>query len=90
MGELIPDPVDVIVHIAAKAGVRPSIEDPLAYQQTNMIGLQNMLDFAKQKNIKQFVFASSSSVYGINDHYPWKEDEQAVADQSLCHDKTIR
>jgi len=67
---------DVIVHLAAKAGVRPSIEDPLAYQQANVIGLQNMLDFAKEKNITQFVFASSSSVYGINDHFPWKEEEQ--------------
>ena len=76
--ELICDPVDVIVHIAAKAGVRPSIQNPLAYQQTNVIGTQHLLDFAKEKEIKQFVFASSSSVYGINDHYPWKEDEQLV------------
>ena len=76
--ESIPDPVDVIVHLAAKAGVRPSIQNPLSYQQTNIIGLQNMLDFAKEKNIKQFVFASSSSVYGVNDHYPWKEDEQLL------------
>jgi len=76
--ELICDPVDVIVHIAAKAGVRPSIQNPLAYQQTIVIGTQHMLDFAKEKEIKQFVFASSSSVYGINDHYPWKEDEQLV------------
>jgi UDP-glucuronate 4-epimerase len=73
---LIPDPVDTIVHIAAKAGVRPSIQNPLAYQQTNVIGLQNILDFAKEINSKQFVFASSSSVYGVNDHFPWKEDEQ--------------
>ena len=76
--ELITEPVDVIVHIAAKAGVRPSIENPLAYQQTNIIGLQTMLDVTKQKGIKQFVFASSSSVYGVNDHYPWKEDEQLL------------
>jgi UDP-glucuronate 4-epimerase len=75
---LIPEPVDAIVHIAAKAGVRPSIQHPLAYQQTNVIGLQNMLDFANQKNSKQFVFASSSSVYGVNDHFPWKEDEQLL------------
>jgi UDP-glucuronate 4-epimerase len=58
--------------------VRPSIENPLAYQQSNIIGLQNMLDFARAKKIRQFVFASSSSVYGINDHYPWKEDEQLM------------
>lgn len=76
--ELVNEPVDAIVHIAAKAGVRPSIMDPLSYQQTNVIGLQNMLDFARLGNVKQFVFASSSSVYGINDHFPWKEDEQLM------------
>ncbi len=76
--EMIQEPVDVIIHIAAKAGVRPSIENPMAYQKVNVIGLQNMLDFAKAKNIKQFVFASSSSVYGVNKHFPWKEDEQLL------------
>jgi UDP-glucuronate 4-epimerase len=75
---LIPGKVDIIIHIAAKAGVRPSIKNPLAYQQSNVIGLQNMLDFAKEKGVKQFVFASSSSVYGVNDHYPWKENEQLM------------
>jgi len=50
----------------------------MAYQQVNVIGLQNLLDFAKQKEIKQFVFASSSSVYGLNDHFPWKEDERLL------------
>ena len=75
---LIKEPVDVIIHMAAKAGVRPSIQNPLAYQQTNIIGLQNMLEFAKLKSVKQFVFASSSSVYGVNDHYPWKEDEKLM------------
>jgi UDP-glucuronate 4-epimerase len=73
--QLIPEPVDAIIHLAAKAGVRPSIANPVSYQQVNIIGLQNLLDFAKEKKIKQFVFASSSSVYGINDHFPWKEDE---------------
>ena len=73
---LVSSPVDVIIHLAAKAGVRPSIQNPMAYQQSNIIGLQNILDFAKYKEVKQFVFASSSSVYGINSHYPWKEDEQ--------------
>jgi UDP-glucuronate 4-epimerase len=76
--ELVPEPVDVIVHIAAKAGVRPSIQDPSAYLQTNIIGLQHLLDFAKEKGVQQFVFASSSSVYGVNDHFPWKEDEQLM------------
>jgi len=78
LAETISKPVDVIVHLAAKAGVRPSIADPLAYQQANVIGLQNLLDFAKEKNIKQFVFASSSSVYGLNDHFPWEEEENVL------------
>jgi UDP-glucuronate 4-epimerase len=76
--DLVSGPVDAVIHLAAKAGVRPSIQNPLAYQQANVIGLQNMLDFAKGKNIKQFVFASSSSVYGVNDHFPWKENEQLM------------
>jgi len=76
--DLVKEPVDKIIHIAAKAGVRPSIMNPLAYQQSNVIGLQNMLEFAKAKGTRQFIFASSSSVYGINDHFPWKEDEQLM------------
>ena len=74
----IPRRIDVIIHLAAKAGVRPSIENPMAYQQSNVVGLQNLLEFAREKNVSQFVFASSSSVYGINDHFPWKEDEQLM------------
>jgi UDP-glucuronate 4-epimerase len=78
LNKQIIDPVDVIVHLAAKAGVRPSIMDPAGYQRANIIGLQTMLDFAKENNIEQFVFASTSSVYGINDHFPWREDEQLL------------
>ncbi|MEI9944758.1 MAG: GDP-mannose 4,6-dehydratase [Chitinophagaceae bacterium] len=78
LGGLITGPIDTIIHLAAKAGVRPSIQNPLAYQQSNVIGLQNLLEFAKDKDTKQFVFASSSSVYGVNDHFPWKEDEQLM------------
>ncbi len=76
--DAISENIDIIIHLAAKAGVRPSIEDPVAYQQANVIGLQHLLDFAKTKWIKQFVFASSSSVYGINNHFPWKEEEQLL------------
>lgn len=78
LSELIDEPVDIIVHLAAKAGVRPSLMDPLAYQRTNVIGLQHLLDFAKENKIRQFVFASSSSVYGVNENFPWKEDEQLL------------
>ena len=73
--DAVPQPVDVVIHLAAKAGVRPSIADPVAYEQTNIVGTQKLLDFAVQKKIKKFVFASSSSVYGINEKLPWKEDE---------------
>jgi UDP-glucuronate 4-epimerase len=68
--------IDVIIHLAGKAGVRPSIQNPLIYQDVNIIGTQILLEFAKKRNIKQFIFASSSSVYGINKNFPWKEDEQ--------------
>jgi len=73
---LMPQPVDAIIHLAAKAGVRPSIIDPVGYQKTNVIGTQVLLNYAKEAGIKQFVFASSSSVYGVNENVPWKEDEQ--------------
>ena len=66
---------DAIIHLAAKAGVRPSIEDPLGYQRANVIATQNLLEFAKEHSIKQFVFASSSSVYGVNPNVPWKESD---------------
>lgn len=69
---------DVIVHLAAKAGVRPSIEDPIGYQQVNVTGTQNLLELAKEWNVKQFVFASSSSVYGVNPRVPWREDDHVL------------
>lgn len=66
---------DVIVHLAAKAGVRHSIEDPGAYQSVNVGGTQNMLELAQRWGVPQFVFSSSSSVYGANPNVPWSEDE---------------
>ena len=68
-------PFDAIIHLAAKAGVRPSIEDPLGYQRANVIATQNLLEFAKKHSIQQFVFASSSSVYGVNPNVPWREND---------------
>lgn len=76
--KFIRQPVDVIIHLAAKAGVRPSISDPLAYQRTNILGTEMLLDFARNTGVKQFVFASSSSVYGVNQNLPWKENEQLL------------
>jgi UDP-glucuronate 4-epimerase len=67
-----------IVHLAAKAGVRPSIDDPVAYQEVNVRGTQNLLELARERDIKQFVFASSSSVYGVNPRVPWSEDDHVL------------
>jgi UDP-glucuronate 4-epimerase len=69
---------DVLVHLAAKAGVRPSIDDPVAYQDVNVGGTQNLLELARERRISQFVFASSSSVYGVNPRVPWSEEDHVL------------
>jgi UDP-glucuronate 4-epimerase len=66
---------DIIIHLAAKAGVRPSIEDPLGYQNTNVNGTLKLLEYSRKKSINKFIFASSSSVYGINKNFPWSEND---------------
>jgi UDP-glucuronate 4-epimerase len=71
----IKEKIDCIVHLAAKAGVRPSVQNPKHFYEVNVNGTLSMLEYAKNNNIQQFVFASSSSVYGINNQIPWKEDE---------------
>jgi UDP-glucuronate 4-epimerase len=73
-----PGGYDVIVHLAARAGVRPSILDPIGYQDVNVRGTQNLLEFARERRIPQFVFASSSSVYGINPRVPWSEEDHVL------------
>jgi UDP-glucuronate 4-epimerase len=69
---------DAIVHLAAKAGVRPSIQDPEAYADVNVRGTRNVLDLARERGIPQVVFASSSSVYGVNPNLPWREDDAVL------------
>lgn len=69
---------DVIIHLAAKVGVRPSIQDPLEYADVNVIGTQNILELAKNVKCKKFIFASSSSVYGVNSNTPWREDDRTL------------
>ena len=69
---------DVIVHLAAKAGVRPSILDPITYQDVNVGGTQNILELAKEWGVKKVVFASSSSVYGVNPRVPWSEEDRVL------------
>lgn len=64
-----------IVHLAARAGVRPSVEQPLLYAETNINGTMNLLELARDNGIRQFVFGSSSSVYGVNAKVPFSEDD---------------
>ncbi len=69
---------DVVIHLAAKVGVRPSVQDPRIYTEVNVLGTNNMLELARQLKCKKFIFASSSSVYGMNPNTPWKEDDQLL------------
>jgi UDP-glucuronate 4-epimerase len=66
---------DCVVHLAARAGVRPSLSEPQLYTETNINGTVNLLELAHAHNVKQFVFGSSSSVYGINAKVPFSEDD---------------
>jgi UDP-glucuronate 4-epimerase len=66
---------DCVVHLAARAGVRPSLSEPQLYTETNINGTVNLLELARHHDIKQFVFGSSSSVYGINAKVPFSEDD---------------
>ena len=78
LAELLPDDYDIIIHLAAKAGVRPSISNPFAYQHVNVYGTHKLLELSKERGIKDFVFGSSSSVYGINPNVPWREDDYVL------------
>lgn len=68
--------VDAVVHLAARAGVRPSIEDPLLYQDVNVNGTCLLLEVARGHGIRRFIFASSSSVYGNNKKVPFSEADR--------------
>lgn len=73
VGEARPD---AIVHLAAMAGVRPSIENPALYADVNVMGTVSLLDAAAASGIRRFIFASSSSVYGNNEKVPFAEDDR--------------
>jgi UDP-glucuronate 4-epimerase len=66
---------DIIIHLAAQAGVRYSIKKPHAYTDSNITGFLNILEGARQNNIKHLIYASSSSVYGLNQKTPFSEDD---------------
>ena len=67
--------VNTIIHLAARAGVRPSILDPLLYEDVNIKGTMNLLELCGERDINKFVFGSSSSVYGINEKIPFGEED---------------
>lgn len=75
MGKALGASVDTIVHLAAKAGVRPSIAEPLVYSDVNINGTMVLLELIKERNIGKFIFASSSSVYGNNKKVPFSEQD---------------
>jgi UDP-glucuronate 4-epimerase len=68
-------PIEQIIHLAARAGVRPSIRDPQLYITSNVLGTQNLLDLARDHGVRNFVYASSSSVYGGNTEFPFSETQ---------------
>ena len=68
--------IDKIIHLAARAGVRPSLADPLLYEDVNVRGSMILLELAKKHGVKQFVFASSSSVYGAQTRVPFSEEDR--------------
>ena len=88
--------VDMVIHMAAKAGVRPSLKDPLLYEKVNNQGTINLLECCRRHNISRFIFASSSSVYGGNDKIPFSEKDNVdfpispyaatkTAGELICH-----
>lgn len=66
---------DQVIHLAARAGVRPSLEDPALYQRVNVEGTVNLLEAARARGVRKFIIASSSSVYGINSKVPFSETD---------------
>src|SRR4051794_16577144 len=66
---------DAVIHLAARAGVRPSLEQPILYEDVNCIGTLRLLEAARRHGPKLFLFGSSSSVYGINEKVPFAEDD---------------
>ena len=88
--------IDVVVHLAAKAGVRPSIADPIAYHDVNVMGTACLLEAARKYGLSKFIFGSSSSVYGNNSKVPFAESDNVdlpispsaatkKAGELLCH-----
>lgn len=87
---------DCVVHLAARAGVRPSLQDPLAHEESNVRGTFTLLEAARRSGVSTFIFGSSSSVYGVNSKVPFSEDDRVanpispyaatkIAGEAACH-----
>ncbi len=96
LDEVFQNSFDVVVHLAAYAGVRPSIENPALYQRVNIEGTLNLLECCKKNDVDRLVFASSSSVYGGRKEVPFRETDNVMhpispyaatkaAGEVLCH-----
>jgi UDP-glucuronate 4-epimerase len=96
MNSITSEGADIIFHLAAKAGVRPSIAQPALYADVNINGTMTLLEAAKKSRIGKFIFASSSSVYGNNKKVPFSEDDNVdfpispyaatkKASELICH-----
>jgi UDP-glucuronate 4-epimerase len=66
---------DQVIHLAARAGVRPSLAEPALYQRVNVEGTVNLLEAARKNRVKKIIIASSSSVYGVNSKVPFSESD---------------
>ncbi len=80
---LFENPVDTVVHLAAQAGVRYSIENPRQYVESNIVGFTNIIEAVRIRNIRHCVYASSSSVYGNNSDVPFRESQNFRSFESL-------
>lgn len=78
-GVISKEKPEIIIHLAARAGVRPSLADPLLYTNVNVLGTVNLLKLSIENNVEKFIFGSSSSVYGDSKNVPFEEDD-------LCQD----
>lgn len=92
----LPHDTEAVVHIAARAGVRPSIARPVLYNDVNVTGTLRLLELSRERGMERFVFASSSSVYGNNETVPFSESDRVddpispyaatkKAGELLCH-----
>ena len=87
---------ETVIHLAARAGVRPSLAQPQLYTEVNVLGTQHLLELARTFGVRKFIFASSSSVYGVNQKLPFSENDPIfkpispyaatkLAGEGLCH-----